>query len=127
MRKIQIEKGFYGVQYNNDCPYCGVNTNLLSESERVEINSKTYCVRCYSEGVSKKHVTPKDFYSMNRCNPEKSIQDELNYNLACERKCDDLHRIEIAHLHGSRFGEDAMYLDVYPDSENDCILSQRIV
>ena len=121
MGKIQIKPNFYGVQYNNDCPYCGINTNLLQESERVEVNSRNYCVRCYREGVNKRHVTPKDYNSMNWREPGKSIQDELNYNLACERKRDHLPRLEIAHLHGSRFGEDAMYLDMYPDRENDCL------
>ena len=121
MRKIQIKNEFYGVQYNNNCPYCGLNTNLLPESERVEIDAKKYCVRCYREGVNKRHVTPEDSDSTNWRDPEKSIPDEVNYNLACERKRDHLPRLEIAHLHGSRFGEGAMYLDMYPDIENDVI------
>ena len=63
MHKIVIKKAFTGVQYHNDCPYCGLNTNLLPEEEKVIVDNVKYCKCCYDGKSNKKKVVPGDYYT----------------------------------------------------------------
>ena len=114
MNRIVVKKTFFGVQYHNDCPYCGLNTNLLSEEERAVIGEIKYCKRCYNEKINKKQIKPRDYYEL-------SFSSDCFDNLDNEIVCFNLKRLEIAHLHGKSSEEDSMWLDVFFDTEKNNI------
>lgn len=109
MNRIVVKETSFGVQYHNNCPYCGLNTNLLSEEERAVIGKIKYCKRCYNENINKKQIKPGDYYEFSLS----SVADNLNNELICR----NLKRLEIAHLHGKKSEEDAMWLDAFFDIE----------
>ena len=111
MRKIQIKREYFGVHYHNDCAFCGLNTNLLAESEKILVDSKIYCKSCYQKGIDKKSVTPKDFY---RIPYENYAEKEPLAKIAKESICSKLPRLEIAHLCGEYGEEGCICLDLYP-------------
>ncbi len=100
----------------NECPFCGINTSLLSDREKVTIENVTYCKSCKIEGVSKKNVTPGDFGKI--FNSITSTSDPI-VNVRKEAICNNLPGIQIAHLCGERYGPDCMYLDLYYDKDNN--------
>ena len=120
MSKIYIPKTFSKRNYY-ECPLCGVNTNLLQKDERIEVNSQTYCQSCYKDGNNRKQIMPRDFYELRRSCDSNDIQQDIRYNINAERACNNLRRIEIAHLHGIKSEIDDMYLDMFYDKENDQI------
>ena len=79
MNRIVVKKTYFGVQYYNDCPYCGLNTNLLSEEERAVIGEIKYCKRCYNEKINKKQIKPRDYYELSVA----SGLDNLDNEIAC--------------------------------------------
>ena len=113
MRKIQIQREYFGVHFNNDCAFCGLNTNLLEDSEKITVDSKKYCKSCYQEGTDKKSVTPRDFYNTHR--------DDAMSDANKESICNKLAGIEIAHLCGKYGEENCIILDMYHIVQEDSI------
>lgn len=52
MNKIIVKAALLGVQYHNDCRYCGLNTNLLPKEEQIVVDEVKYCKRCYNEKIN---------------------------------------------------------------------------
>ena len=131
MKRLQIKMSALGIRHNhNDCICCGLNTNLLEENESVVIPEKNergivvgykkYCRHCYEEGLNKKHVTSYDFY-IDYFPPNISVEEsrrQTDFRMACTRKCQELHGIEIAHLCGGKGEESEMHLDMFFDKES---------
>ena len=109
MNKIIVKETFLGVQYHNDCLYCGLNTNLLPEEERVVIGEVKCCKRCYSEKTNKKQIGPSDYYGFSLSSGADNLNNEIAFS--------NLKRLEIAHLHGKYSEEDSMWLDAFFDIE----------
>lgn len=118
MGKIQIKREHFGVHYHNDCPFCGLNTNLLAESEKVVVDSKTYCKHCYQKGTEQKNVTPSDFYMLSFGNH--TAQDTM-VNVSKEAVCNQLPQLEIAHFCGKYGEEGCVCLDLYHAAQEGCI------
>ena len=118
VRKIRIKNEYLGIHYNNECSFCGLNTNLLDESEKVVVESKKYCKSCYQNGIDRKSVTPKDFYELFHKN---HTEHDSMSNINNECICNKLERLEIAHLCGEYGKEDCICLDLYHVIQEDSI------
>ena len=102
------------------CPFCGLNTSLLPENEKKSIDDKTYCLQCARDGISKLHIAPVDFYHFfAQGTGQLKEKGDSMFQVSKESVCNQLRRIEIAHLHGEYGREDDMYLDFFYDKIHD--------
>jgi len=99
------------------CNFCGLNTALLPDNQKAQVENKVCCRQCKENGRSKMHINPGDFYS-SKFNPQKPGNDTMD-QVRKEIICNNLPKIEIARLHGEYSRKDTMYLDLIYDNEND--------
>ncbi len=113
-KAINIKREFWGIHMGDDCPVCGLNTNLLKKKECVLKDGKKYCRNCFGcESNSKKQVIPYDFYEMR----DSSLAGS-NLNTHNESICNKLPRLEIAHLYGEYGNDRDMCLDFFYDGKD---------
>lgn len=117
MNKIIVTEKQLGSFRSHCCPYCGLNTDLLSNDYRVYDEKNVFCRSCYEKGENKKTVTPRDFYVL-RCQNNQGDKLQLFEE---ERVCQSMPRLEIAHLYGELGEEDDFYLDLFYDRKNEKI------
>ena len=123
MDKIRVTKECLGVFYHRDCPLCGLNTSLLSKDNRVYDKGNVFCRSCYEKGKSNKKVSPSDFYilfSQNHQGNKIQLFEE-------EKICENIPRLEIAHLYGEIGEEDDFYLDLFYDKKTDKLYFRTLI
>ena len=121
MKKFIIDAHAVGKPRARFCPCCGLNTNLLSDKQKISDGEKVFCRECFGKDV-KKTVKPGDFYvSMISVDEGGNLGEDSFYQNNLENRCRGrvgLPYIEIAFLHGEKsYEEDNMYLDMYYDKE----------
>ena len=110
LKKILVKPDYYGVKYHMECPYCGLNTNLLSEKDRVHSDDgRIYCLSCYEGGKDKKTVKPSDFYMLEELNVNGC---DMEYQRKIEMDLSYCPKLELAHLYGRVNEADDFYLDL---------------
>ena len=101
------------------CPFCGLNTSLLPKEQRVSENGQTYCRQCKKDKMPKLTIKPKDYYEISFDPKRPPTLENVSKQVHAESICNQLPRIEIAHLHGEFGREDDMYLDFFYDETTD--------
>lgn len=114
MKKINIKN----ISWNLYCSYCGWNTLLLPDNERIRVGDKGFCRCCYEEEKNKKSVTTKDFFDSRSQSIERHEGFCTNMELETSVRW-KFPKINVAHLYGELYKEDDMRLDLYYDEMNN--------